>query len=149
MSRILIVYSSTGGNTKMVVDAVANIIGETDHDLTVQRAEDHRLEEVLGADLCILASPTYARGMLHHHVAAFAREFKQLNLNGKPCALIALGDIKWGQEHHIAAAGLLKADIKKAGGKLILPPLKIDGRPEPLLKTEVVKWTDELLKAIK
>jgi len=148
MFRILIVYSSTSGNTKMVVDAVAEIIGETDHEVTVQRAEEHRLEEILGADLCILASPTYARGMLHHQLAAFAKEFSQLNLNGKPCALIALGDINWGQEHHIAAAEHLENLVDVAGAKLLLPTLKIDGRPEPHLKGAVAKWTKQFLKAI-
>lgn len=148
MSRILIVYSSTGGNTKKVVQAVADLAGKSEHQIAVKKADQITPEEAATFDVCILASPTYAKGMLHYLMAGFMKEFRELKLMGKSCVVIALGDIKWGQEHHIAAAKLLEADIKKAGGKLLLPALKIDGRPEPHLKGTVVKWTKQFLKAI-
>jgi len=148
MSRILIVYSSTSGNTKKVVDAVADLVGKSEHQIDVKKADQITTEEAATFDICVLASPTYAKGMLHYLMAGFMKEFRDLKLKNKPCAVIALGDIEWGKEHHIAAAGLLEADIKKAGGRLILPTLKIDGPVEPYLKGEVLKWVEELLKTL-
>lgn len=92
---ILIVYGSNSGNTKKVVESVSVFLTKEGHDVELQQAKDTDPAQVVDSDLCILASPTYAKGMLHYLMAGFMKEFRELKLAGKLCAVIALGEINF------------------------------------------------------
>ncbi len=58
MHRILIVYSSQTGRTRQLVEAcAAGIIADDDADLTVKVASDATMDDLLGCDGLMLATP--------------------------------------------------------------------------------------------
>lgn len=147
--KILIIYSTVGGNTEMVVEALEENLKGEDHEVQLERGESVHLDDIRSYDACVLASPTYAKGMLHHHMARFAKGFSEIHLKDMPFAAVALGDIAWGEEHHIAAAGHLEKLIEAVEGKRVLDTLKIDGDPELALEKEVADWAKQLDQVLK
>lgn len=148
MRSILIIYGSTGGNTEMVVENVAEILKKK-FKVEIQRAEEASPNSIFKYDVCILASPTYGHGLLEDYMAKFVRKLKELDLKGKPCAVIGLGDPKYEAQYHIESAPILEDVLTKVNGKILLPALKISRTPVMHLKGLIPFWTDKLIELIK
>ncbi len=144
MKKIIIVYGTTGGNTEMVAEVVAEILSKK-HKVDVKRAELSSAKDILKYDVCILASPTYGHGLLEAHMAKYVKGLKEVDLKEKPCAVIGLGDPKYEQQYHIESAPILEKKLTDAGGKLLLPALRISMTPVMHLKGFIPHWTKQLL----
>jgi flavodoxin len=71
---------------------------------------------------------------------------KNLDLAGKPCACIGLGDDRYFYKDR--AADLLQSYVKRHDGQLVLPTLKVIN--EPYGQEEKVRvWAKELIEALK
>ena len=148
MKKIVIVYGTTGGNTEMAAEAVAELLAKK-HKVDVKRAELSNAKDLLKYDVCILASPTYGHGLLEAHMAKFAKGLKEIELKGKSCAVIGLGDPKYEQQYHIESAPILEKKLESAGGKLLLPALRISMTPVMHLKGFIPHWTNQLIDKLK
>lgn len=148
MARILFVYGTTGGNTQIAVESAAQILEGKGHKVTLQRAEKSDPLDLLKYDVCILASPTYGHGHLQEYMAAFVARMKELDLKGKPCGVISLGDPKYNPEFHLESAVLLEKAIQGSGGKLLPPTLRISRSPILYLDTLLKTWAENLSKII-
>jgi flavodoxin len=148
MASILLIYGSTGGNTEMVVENVADMLKSKKHKVTLKRAELSKAADLLKADIIILASPTYGHGLLEGYMAKFAKGIRDLDLKGKPCAVIGLGDPKYEAQYHIESAAILEKTLSDAGGKILLPALRISRTPVMHLKGIIPHWTEQLIKLI-
>jgi len=149
MTSIVIVYGSTGGNTEMVAEYVADFLKTKKYKVDVKRAEMSTAKDLLKYDVCILASPTYGHGLLEGHMAKFAKGIKEVNLKGRPCAVIGLGDPKYERQYHIESAPILEKKLTDAGGKVLLPALRISRTPVMHLKGIIPHWTKQLLTLLK
>lgn len=149
MKSILFIYGSTGGNTEMAVEHVADLLSKKGFKVTCQRAEKSNARDLLKADVCILASPTYGHGLLEGYMAKFVKSLKEIDLKGKPCAVIGLGDPKYEAQYHIESASILEDILTKIGGKILLPALRISRTPVMHLKGLIPFWTDKLIGLIK
>lgn len=147
MSSILIIYGSSGGNTKLVVDKVSKILQES-HQVEVQIAENSNIEDAKNHDLCILAAPTYGHGILQPYMAPVHQKLINSDFKDQKFAVIGLGDHKYDRPFNIASARILKDGIAKAGGELINEALLINKSPIPHLDTKVKDWAQELSKLI-
>jgi flavodoxin len=148
MKKILFIYATLGGNTHIVVESVADFLKQKGHQVTLQRAEKSRPEDMLAADFCVLASPTYGHGLLQEYIVPFVKALTKADLKGKPCAVISLGDPKYHPEYHLESASLLEDAIKKANGVIACPALRISRTPVGLIDTFIKAWSDSLLKII-
>ena len=148
MASVLIIYGSTGGNTEMVVESAAEMLRAKRHKITLKRAEVSKAADLLKADVIILASPTYGHGLLEGYMAKFAKGLRDLDLKGKSCAVIGLGDPKYEAQYHIESAAILESALADAGGKIILPALRISRTPVMHLKGIIPHWTGQLIKLI-
>ena len=148
MASVLFVYGSTGGNTEMVVENVSELLKAKKHKVVIQRAETSDVKEILKYDVCVLASPTYGHGLLEGHMAKFVKGLKEVDLKGKPCAVIGLGDPKYEAQYHIESAPILEKRLTDAGGKILLPALRISRTPVMHLKGIIPNWANQLLKLI-
>lgn len=148
MAKVLFIFGSTSGNTEMVVKAVAESVERKGHQVTVKRAELSEPKELLGQDLCVLASPTYGHGLMQYHMVAFAKGMEGLDLNGRSCAVIGLGDDKYDAYYNVESASLLEEVIRKANGKLALRSLRINKSPVPHLEGKIKKWAEKLTEVI-
>ena len=149
MKSILFVYGSVGGNTQMAVEAVASLLEAKKFKVTLRPAEFCDPSELLKADVCVLASPTYGHGLLEATMSQFVGKMKGMSLKGKLCAVIGLGDPKYEAQYHLESAPLLEKTLTEAGGKLVVPALRISRTPVMHLKGLIPAWTNQLAEALK
>jgi flavodoxin I len=148
MKSILFVYGTVGGNTQMVVEAVAGLLRGGKFEVELRRAELCDPSELLRFDVCVLASPTYGHGSLETTMAKFVERMKGLKLEGKPCAVVGLGDPRYETQYHLESAPLLEKAIAASGGKLLIPSLKISRTPVMHLKGFIAAWSEQFIKAL-
>ena len=132
----------------MVVESVAEILRKKKFKVGIQRAETSKATDILNSDICILASPTYGHGLLEEHMAKFVKGLKDVSLNGKPCAVIGLGDPKYEAQYHLESATILEKKLTSAGGKIVLPALRISRTPVMHLKGLIPNWTEQLVSKL-
>jgi flavodoxin I len=152
--RVLhIVFASTSGHTEYVVDTLIDSLKRTTPGWEIEEmiAEKTQPRDLLSGDVLLLASSTWntggIEGQLNPHMWALLREkAKTLDLAGKPCACIGLGDHRY--FYTARATDHLEHYVKVHHGRLIVPTLKITD--EPYGQEEAVRaWGKQLVDASK
>jgi Flavodoxins len=152
--RVLhIVFASTSGHTKYVVDALTDSLKSITPgwEIEATMAEKAQPQDLLSGDVLLLASSTWntgsIEGQLNPHMWVLLHEkAKTLDLAGKPCACIGLGDHRY--FYTARAADDLQQYVKVHHGRLIVPTLRITD--EPYGQEEAVRvWGKQLLDASK
>lgn len=144
MTKILIIYSTIGGNTQFVVDAVSKILTEKKFEIEVCRVDTANPTKILESDCTILASPTYNQGTLEDHFKPFLKNWRSVDITNQNFAVIGLGNIKYYPEYLTESAGILEQEIIKKNAKIIIPSLRIGGDPLKVINSLVPKWCDKL-----
>jgi flavodoxin I len=97
-----IVFASTSGHTAYVVDALIDSLKSITPGWEIEEttAEQAQPQDLLSGDVLLLASATWntggIEGQLNPHMSALLQEkAKTLDLAGKPCACIGLGDHRY------------------------------------------------------
>lgn len=144
MPNVMIIYGSSGGNTELVCQKVAETLEASGIEVTMKRVEKSTPSDI-GKNLTILAAPTYEHGVILEHWQPFLRELKKVDLTGKPITVIGLGEIQYDDHYHIESANTLSNAIKASKGTLFCHPLRVSGAVLPQLETRVKKWSEELL----
>jgi flavodoxin I len=144
-----VVVASTSGHTEYVVEALIDSLKtiapgwEIDETL----AEKAQPQDLLTGDVLLLASATWntggIEGQLNPHMWSLLNDrSKNLDLAGKPCACIGLGDHRY--FYTARAADHLQNYIEAHHGRLIAPTLKIID--EPYGQEEAVRvWGRQLV----
>lgn len=89
MSKIAILYGSSGGNTEMVAKAIADLFdGEAD----LYNVEDVSLNDIKPYKYLILGASTTGIGDLQDDWESFLPSFAKIDLSDKTVAIFALGD---------------------------------------------------------
>jgi flavodoxin I len=129
-----IVFASTSGHTEYVVEALIESLKSTTRGLEIVEtmAEKARPQDLLNGDVLLLASSTWntgsVEGQLNPHMWVLLHDkAKTLDLAGKPCACIGLGDHRY--FYTARAADHLQHYVKAHHGRLIVPTLKIIDEP--------------------
>jgi flavodoxin I len=143
-----IVFASTSGHTQYVVEALIDSLKSTAPGLEIEEtmAEKARPQDLLSGDVLLLASSTWntggIEGQLNPHMWALLQDkAKTLDLVGKPCACIGLGDHRY--FYTARAADHLQDYVEGHHGRLIVPTLKIID--EPYGQEEAVRvWGKQL-----
>jgi flavodoxin len=152
--RVLhVVFASTSGHTAYVVDAlIGSLKGITPGwEIEETMAEKAQPQDLLNGDVLLLASATWntggIEGQLNPHMSALLHDkAKTLDLAGKPCACIGLGDHRY--FYTARAADHLQNYVGAHHGRLIVPTLKIID--EPYGQEEAVSvWGKQLVDASK
>ena len=149
MAKILIIFGSTGGNTELVTDKVAQVLKNKKFKITVSRAEQTEVADLKNYDTLVLACSTYGHGVLQKDFRVLYNELQKTSFAGKKCAVIGLGDFKYELFYHIEAANILENLVKDNEGELLVPSLRISKSPVPHLGTTVKKWAEKLANKIK
>jgi flavodoxin I len=148
-----IVFASTSGHTEYVVEALIDFLKNITPGWEIEEtmAEKAQPRDLLSGDVLLLASATWntggIEGQLNPHMSVLLHDkAKTLDLAGKPCACIGLGDHRY---FYMARAGdYLQHYVKAHHGRIIVPTLKIIG--EPYGQEEAVRvWGKQLVDASK
>lgn len=147
MASALIIFGSTGGNTELVTDKVAEVLGKK-HKVTVQRVENSSVKDLNGYDVYILGCPTYGHGQLQEDMVPFHADLLKTNLKNKKFAIIALGDNLYDKYYTLEAGAILTKAVEERSGDIISPPLYIHKSPVPHLNDRITEWAEDLSKLI-
>jgi|SRR5690606_10121059 len=148
MPSVTIIYGSSGGNTEMVCEKVAEFLEEKNIASKLIRVERSTMEDLKKAEICILAAPTYEHGVIQHHFFPFLKELKKIDLEKKQMTVIGLGDTLYDDHYHIESANILEHAIKEANGNIICHPLRVNGLTITKMDGPVKKWTEGFAKQI-
>jgi flavodoxin I len=148
-----IVFASTSGHTEYVVQALIESLRSTTRDWEIEEtmAEKAQPQDLLRGDVLLLASGSWntgsIEGQLNPHMWALLHDkAKTLDLAGKPCACIGLGDHRY--FYTARAADHLQDYVTAHHGRLVVPTLKIIN--EPYGQEEAVRvWGQQLVDALK
>jgi flavodoxin I len=152
--RVLhIVFASTSGHTEYVVDALIDSLKSIVPGWEIEEtmAEKAQSQDLLSGDVLLFASATWntggVEGQLNPHMSVLLQDkAKTLDLVGKPCACIGLGDHRY--FYTARAADHLEHYVEAHHGRLIVPTLKIID--EPYGQEEAVRvWGKQLVDAAK
>ena len=143
-----IVVASTSGHTEYVVEALIESLKKISPDWAIEetRAEKTQPQDLLSGDVLLLASATWntggVEGQLNPHMSVLLQDkAKTLDLVGKPCACIGLGDHRY--FYTARAANHLEHYVEAHHGRMIVPTLKIID--EPYGQEEAVRvWGKQL-----
>jgi flavodoxin I len=150
---LYIVVASTSGHTAYVVEGLIESLKSVAPGWAIEEtmAEKTRPQDLLSGDVLLLASATWntggVEGQLNPHMWALLHDkAKTLDLAGKPCACIGLGDHRY--FYTARAADHLQNYVEAHHGRLIVPTLKIID--EPYGQEEAVRaWGKQLVDASK
>jgi flavodoxin I len=150
---VRIVFASTSGHTEYVVEALIDSLKSIAPGWEIEEtmAEKARPQDFLSGDVLLLASATWntgsIEGQLNPHMWVLLHDkARTLDLAGKPCACIGLGDHRY--FYTARAADHLQHYVKAHHGRLIVPTLKIID--EPYGQEEAVRvWGKQLVDASK
>ncbi len=155
MPLLQIIYASTSGHTEYVVDTLIEYLktelSSWKWKITKLKAEQANPEDLLSGDVLLLASSTWntgsIEGQLNPHMWVLCNDkAKDIDLKGKKCACIGLGDHRY--FYTCRAAEHLENFVKDHKGNLITPVLKIIN--EPYDQEEAVKfWGKQLIASLK
>ena len=148
---LLIVFASTSGHTEYVIEALLDALHSSAPAWQTEatRAEKTQPRDLLRGDILLLASATWntwgAEGQLNPYMLELVQnKARNLDLDGKACACIGLGDHRYFYEAR--AAELLENYVEVHHGRLLLPSLRIVD--EPYGQEEKVRvWARQMVDA--
>ena len=148
---ILLVYATNSGGTAQAAQMIADIVTSKGHSVIVREAKDASPDDLTAAPFIILGSPSWdyngMEGQPLPEMADFINRCKDIQLEGKPCAVFGLGDSSY--TYFCGAVTYLEAFVKRAKGTLTVPSLKVDGfymRPEA--QEHITTWANELAEKL-
>lgn len=142
------VYSSWGGNTRLLLDRIQERLEQESIEMICHNAITASTEDLTRYDLTILAAPTYDHGILHTPFETFLRKSNEIDLTNHSYAVIGLGDDKYDAEYNVESATLLEEFVREHHGRLICESLKINKHPISQLTWTVRQRVDKLLEKI-
>lgn len=128
----------------MVCEAVQDYLQTKKYEVTLLKAKVTEPADVGEFDLLILASPTYGHGLLENYFGAFLAKLKEVDLKGKACTGIGLGDPKYDDDYHIESANIIMKFLRKKEANIVVLPLRISKSPYPKLGDYVKNWVENL-----
>ena len=147
-----IVYASTSGHTEYVVSTLSALLRTLvpGFSVSLRRAEQAQPEDVVRGDALILASGTWntggSEGQLNMHMhALLMKRATDVDLAGKPCAVIGLGDARY--RYTCRATAHLMQYVLQHGGKNCCSPLAIVNEPFGQ-EDKVRKWGEKFAASL-
>src|SRR5574341_463191 len=122
MPKLVVVYLSTSGNTKMMADAIVEGAQSRNVEATVMNFNEARIEELKDADAIAIGSSTFYYKMLPP-MEKFIESFEKVNMKNKIGA--AFGSYGWSGE----APVMIAEKMREVGMDVIDPVLRIQYQP--------------------
>lgn len=145
MAKIKIIYGSVGGNTELVCERVNEVFQTKGHAVEILKAQLVDPANLGIWDLLVLACPTYGIGELEDYFEIFMGKLEAVELRGRKCAIIGLGDPKYDPDYHLESAKIITDFLKKKEAKILHMPLRISRSPLPLIKDGFVdRWAEKI-----
>lgn len=148
MSRALIIYGSTTGNTENVAMKIGETLSGKGVSVTVKNVTDAMVEELGNSyDLTLLGASTWGEDEIEFQedFEPFYEQLDKAQLKEKKVALFGCGDSSY--EYYCGAVDLLEEMMEKLEANVVNVSLRIDGDPEDV-DNEIVEWAEEVAENV-
>ncbi len=148
MSKALIVFGSTTGNTEMVAEKVGDVLKEKGVEVSVKNVTDASVAELGGDyDVTILGSSTWGDDEIEFQedFEPFFNDLGSANLKEKKVALFGCGDSSY--EYFCGAVDELESKMESLEANVINESLRVDGDPDDVM-SEIVEWAESVASNI-
>ncbi len=142
MTKALIVYGSTTGNTETAAGWIADTLRAKGIDTELRNAADVAVEDMAqGFDLVLLGSSTWGDDdvELQDDFVPIYEALETAGLKGHKAAAFGCGDSTY--THFCGAVDAIEEKLHSLGAEVVASPLKIDGDPE---RGEITAWAEEV-----
>ena len=143
MSKALIVFGSTTGNTESVSDDLAKILEKGGHNVELRNAANVTAEGMAdGYDAVFLGCSTWGDEdiELQDDFIPLFDDLEKAGLDGRKVGVFGCGDSSY--THFCGAVDAIEEKAEQLGAVMLGDSLKIDGDPE---QGEVAAWAETLL----
>ncbi|MCM0755529.1 flavodoxin [Desulfovibrio aminophilus] len=140
MSKVLIVFGSTTGNTETAAGYISDVLVKHGADVTLKNAADVEVEGLArGWDLVLLGSSTWGDEdvELQDDFVPIYENLDKAGLRGVKAAVFGCGDSSY--PHFCGAVDAIEERAQEQGAELVAGSLKIDGDPE---RGEIAAWAE-------
>lgn len=148
MSKILVVYGSTTGNTESVAEVIGDVLKKAGSDVVVKNVTDASVSELGdGYDLTLLGVSTWGDEEIEFQedFEPFYQDMDNAQLKDKKVALFGCGDSSY--QYFCGAVTELRTKVDALGANLVNEPLLIDGDPS-VVRSEIEEWAEEVGRAL-
>lgn len=150
---ITIVYATYSNSTGLATELLEQELVQLGNEVQRVMVNQATPETFTAAKFLVLASPSWdyqgEQGMPHEDFTKFHEENPELPVNGKPIAVMGLGDSSF--TYYCGAVGHLTEWFESYGAITQVEPLKIDQYyfNEPKAKEQIVAWAKQIDAAAK
>lgn len=146
MSKILIVYGSTTGNTESVAEHIHGVLSKAGHQVSIKNAADvspRNLAE--GSDMVLFGCSTWGDEdiELQDDFLPLYEELDLAGLSGRKVAVFGCGDTSY--THFCGAVDVIEEKAAQSGAVVVCASLKIDGDPD---MAEAAAWALEAARHV-
>ena len=145
MSKALIIYGSTTGNTESAAEVIEKVLKENGIETNLKSVLTASVSELKeDYDLILLGSSTWGEDEieLQADFAEFYEAMDGIALDDKKTAVFGCGDSSY--THFCGAVDAIEEKVRKIGGIMIVDPLKLDGDPDDA-NEEIVGWASSIV----
>ena len=130
MSKAILIYGSTTGNTEQLKDSVESGLKSAGWDVTVKNVKDVDINEVKDYDLVVLGCPTWGDGELQEDFIDFYENMTEDIFKDKKAAVFGPGDSELYPDTFCEAVNMLESKLNECGAKIVADGLMVDGSVE-------------------
>lgn len=129
MSRFLLLYASSTGNTELMAEAMKDYLQNHGHDVVVKTFDFDQIEteELLDYDAVFIGTYTWDDGDLPFEVEDFYDELDDVDLSGKLFGVFGSADSFY--DTYGGAIDLMYERLERRGATLLSEKLKVDLTP--------------------
>lgn len=154
--HVLIAYATNSSGTLVTSVVIAQVLKNAGHQVTHKDIREVNPLDLSHFDVIVFGSPSWdyespegrLEGQPHEFFRKFIKNAEGVSLPEKKFAIFGLGDTAYIK--FTGAVDHLEAFVKKMGGKLVIPSLRIDGFyfNQPENEKKAAMWADNLVKVI-
>lgn len=154
--HILVAYATNSSGTLVTSVVIAHVLKNAGHEITHKDIRTVLPGELERYDAIVFGSPSWdydspegkLEGQPHEFFRKFIKEADSIKLPNKKFAIFGLGDTAYIK--FTGAVDHLEAFVKKMGGTLVMPSLRVDGFyfNQPENEKKAATWADELVKKL-
>ncbi|MCD5414916.1 MAG: flavodoxin [Clostridiales bacterium] len=145
MSKAIVIFGSTMGNTETLAGSVVEGLEEGGKEVTLKNVTETKIKEVADYDLVVMGCSTWGLGELQDDFISFYDAMSKDFLDGKKAAVFGPGDSGMYPDNFCDAVTIIEEKLEECGAKIVEDCLKVDGDVDDALD-ETKAWAVSVAK---
>ncbi|MCD5425337.1 MAG: flavodoxin [Methanosarcinaceae archaeon] len=146
MTKAIIMYASTSGNTEELSKGVANGL-KSAAEITVENIVNTDINTLSNYDLLVFGCSTHGDGALQNDFIEFYEKMTEDLFKGKKVAVFGPGNSERHPNTFCNAIATIETKLKECGAELVAEGFKVDGAIDPVMN-DAKEWGKKVITAI-